>query len=57
VKVRRQVLDTLITWLPNHPELKISLEAVAQKDDRPSLKRTALAALDPTRTAPSASAN
>jgi HEAT repeat protein len=48
VKVRRQVLDTLIAWLPSHPELKVSLEAVAQKDDRPSLKRTAQAALAPT---------
>jgi HEAT repeat protein len=55
VKVRRQVLDTLIAWLPNHPELKVSLEAVAQKDERPSLKRTAQAALDPK--APASSVN
>lgn len=47
VKVRRQVLDTLIAWLPNHPELKASLETVAIRDERPSLKRTAQDALSP----------
>jgi hypothetical protein len=47
VKVRRQVLDTLIAWLPNHPELRVSLETVASRDDRPSLKRSAQDALSP----------
>lgn len=47
VKVRRAVLDTLIAWLPHHPELRVSLEAVASRDDRPSLKRTAQDALNP----------
>ena len=53
VKVRRQVLETLIAWLPQRPELRTSLEAVASRDERPSLKRTALEALNPKGTAAS----
>lgn len=53
VKVRRQVLETLIAWLPQRPELRVSLEAVASRDERPSLKRTALEALNPKGTAAS----
>lgn len=46
VKVRRQAVDTLIVWLPKHPELKLALETVARDDTRPSLKRAARDALD-----------
>ncbi len=41
VKVRRQVLETLIKWLPDHPELRAALAVVEKDDKRPSVRRTA----------------
>lgn len=54
VKVRRQVLDTQISWLPDHPELKVALETVERQDERPSMKRAAREALEKHAFAPSA---
>lgn len=35
----------LITWLPEHPELKQAIEKVAEKEENPGIRKTAEAAL------------
>jgi hypothetical protein len=35
----------LITWLPEHPELKKAIEKVAQNEENPGIRKTAEAAL------------
>jgi hypothetical protein len=45
VKLRQQLLGLVIEWLPDRPELRAALEAVAKDDSRESLRRDAAGAL------------
>jgi HEAT repeat protein len=41
VKVRKRLLETLVKWLPDRPELKETLVLVQQEEQRASLRQIA----------------